>query len=271
MNTQATMTMLKADSFYSYGKSAMSSEVSIFDVKHHTPSNQLNSFKIDEDEWAFDLSNNSQDSEISSSEGDSSLSYSESPSSSGNGGSRNARNALSCASRNSSYTNTNTSNNTSNSNLTVICEVEDKKAPMSCRTFETDIVGCAVTTSCTIEGLRLVQDDFGEDAEFKVRVCVGEREYIAWRRFGDFRAFGEACKQYSASMPTYAYNSGGGGSGFVLTHTVAAWQAVVAHRPWFRRNLEISYLLEELSLYETFLRCVLFETPTIDLLLDFMR
>ncbi|KAJ1430809.1 hypothetical protein B484DRAFT_448717 [Ochromonadaceae sp. CCMP2298] len=232
--------LLGVDSFYGYEVSADAPEVSIRDVKHTHKT--INSFKIDEeDDWGFCLElmldDLSQDETEMASEDSKDSSGSSSPSSSAMG--------MNCASRCSS-------------NLTVICEVEDKKAPMSCRSFE--LKEGVISTACVIEGLRLVQDDSGEDAEFKVRLLVAGKEYVAWRRFSDFQVFGEACRLYSQSAGS-----------FMLAGTVSAWTDIMRHRPWFRRCLEIPFLLEELALFELFLKSVLFETPTIDLLLDFMR
>eukprot|EP00600_Ochromonadales_sp_CCMP1393_P013729 CAMPEP_0175014272 /NCGR_PEP_ID=MMETSP0005-20121125/10432_1 /TAXON_ID=420556 /ORGANISM="Ochromonas sp., Strain CCMP1393" /LENGTH=198 /DNA_ID=CAMNT_0016270921 /DNA_START=64 /DNA_END=657 /DNA_ORIENTATION=+ len=71
------------------------------------------------------------------------------------------------------------------SDVNVICEIDNNKPSLACRTFyasdddlSTTLSSCSVSTA--IEGLRLVQDESGEDCEYKVRLRIGERDLVAW-------------------------------------------------------------------------------------------
>eukprot|EP01038_Epipyxis_sp_PR26KG_P011001 gene11001-14775_t len=148
----------------------------------------------------------------------------------------------------------------SNSNLKIICELENNDATVVCRSFD------KLQVCLSLEGFRVIQDDAGEDAEFKFRICLGCDEFIAWRRFIEFASLAEACKRYSTSI-TGSSNA----QLSTLSMTLTAWNAVIKHRPWWGKNLNASYLITEASLLEEFMKELLNEIPDVSMLMEFVQ
>jgi hypothetical protein len=77
--------------------------------------------------------------------------------------------------------------------MSIICTFNNEVSSTSCRS--TDIQNNGGITKQTfvqymaLEEYQLVQDLFGEDIEYKFQLIIGNTEYIAWRRFSEFRSF----------------------------------------------------------------------------------
>lgn len=150
------------------------------------------------------------------------------------------------------------------SQCTVICRMEESASPVACRSFTSSSKLHIDTTACiSIDGLRIVQDDRGEDAEYHINLSLNGRTYLVWKRYSDFEELGDALDEYS-------------GHGLIvqktkrLEQTIEAWHCVKAHRPWLMKNLSIKFLKEEFALLDAFLRHLLFETPSLELLKEFV-
>lgn len=150
------------------------------------------------------------------------------------------------------------------SQCTVICKMEESASPVACRSFTSSGKLHIDTTACiSIDGLRIVQDDRGEDAEYHINLSLNGRTYLVWKRYSDFEELGDAFDEYS-------------GHGLIvqktkrLEQTIEAWHCVKAHRPWLIKNLSIQFLKEEFVLLDSFLRHLLFETPSLELLKVFV-
>lgn len=137
----------------------------------------------------------------------------------------------------------------------VFCLIEDSKAPLVCRSFD------SVSVSIAFGGLRIVQSSYSEVAEFKVKLNVDGREYITWRRYSDFQTLGQACAEFSKKHQA-RHN--------VLGNTVAAWEEVEKHRPWWVSPTSIQHLLQESTLIEAFMKNLLYEIPCVQMLLEFV-
>ena len=188
----------------------------------------------------------------------------------------------------------------------VLCEVVDEKAPIVYRSFEDRRNGAQTrVVSATVEGFRIVQDEFQEFAEYKVLLEIGQTIYVSWKRFSDFEELANACKMYVsiATLGTDRLDDrslrsdrvGLGGYfkqnffGFfspteiptfdlrhsnhfdMLPNTLLAWELVMQNRPWFSSAVSMKYLnLECRSLFQ-FLRAFLFEVPSEQVILEFMH
>ena len=150
------------------------------------------------------------------------------------------------------------------SDHTVIYKVEDNDSPISCRSFASKSKLWPDTVACiSVAGLRIVQDDRGEDAEYLIKLSLNGHVYTDWKRYIDFEELGDALDEYS-------------GHGFIvqkakrLEQTIEAWHRVKTHRPWLIKNLSVKFLREESALLDAFLAYLLFEAPTVELLHEFM-
>jgi hypothetical protein len=121
-----------------------------------------------------------------------------------------------------------------------------------------------------LDGFRIVHDDKGEDAEYKLNLRIGETEYIAWRRFDEFENIANACFKYSKKIIGQWNSSYSNSYLSSLCNTLASWDKVLANRPWWGKNLTIEYLLIEFNLIETFIKELLFEVPNINFLMEFV-
>jgi len=61
------------------------------------------------------------------------------------------------------------------------------------------LVSSRITQVCiSIEGFRIVQDESGESAEFKIRMLLSNKERIGWKSFKDFEELALACQEFSS-------------------------------------------------------------------------
>lgn len=164
--------------------------------------------------------------------------------------------------------------------FTVVCELENKKAPVACRSFEikpnssSSQVGiCA--TCCSIEGFRIVQDAFQELPEYKVKLTLDNKDYICWRRFCDFEVLAMACLEFRKSREAlYPLVSQSEKQEFLRStfpKTVAAWHAVEKNRPWWNSKVTVDFITTESRLLINFMKQILFETPSVNMLIEFMN
>ena len=176
---------------------------------------------------------------------------------------------LSPATSSGTMKNFNSSHNSSTENTstpyTVICKLDDRNSPMAVRSFDKCRKFSYGTSACTsIDGMRIVQDERGEEAEYKVKMTIDGKEFISWKRYNDFAALGNACVEFTD-------NGKHCNRALKLIQTTTSWNAVERHRPWLFKNLQITFLIEESILLDAFVKNFLFETPGVDMLLEFMQ
>ena len=144
----------------------------------------------------------------------------------------------------------------------LICEVDDTSSPIVCKTF-TSSNSSSFTASISIEGLRIVQVNSTEDAEYNVVLRVDGRVYSSWRRFSDFRELGDAFQKfcdYGLLLKRARQHA----------QTLRTWQKVINHRPCLLKDLSVTFLREQFALLEEFLKSVLYELVSLELLLAFV-
>jgi len=146
----------------------------------------------------------------------------------------------------------------------VVCFLGDLHADVSCRSFEsTGPASTKVNVCIVMDGIRLVQKFFlSEVAEYKLRILIDDREFIAWKSFCDFQSLGEACRIHMDRIRGKGKHN--------LTNTVQSWDAVLSHRCWWRRPNQIDFIKEESRLLEDFMKHLLFEIPCIEMLVEFV-
>ena len=158
------------------------------------------------------------------------------------------------------------------SSVATIFEVEGIKAPVSCRSFSDNFQGSLsslnIPVSAGIDGFRIVQNKtFGmEYVEYKVTLWIDGKAVVNWRNYKDFKDLASACQMFS-DVPFYSNDHFG-----TLENTISAWKAVVDHRPkWFQsRTLSIDFISSEIVLLKAFIKNLLFDTPCVQLLLEFL-
>eukprot|EP00981_Chlorochromonas_danica_P001502 scaffold326_cov169-Ochromonas_danica.AAC.3 len=160
---------------------------------------------------------------------------------------------------NSSASTSASSLSSSSSDLAVLCVIESRAAPISCRSFDN------VAVCMTMGGFRVVQEGYREEVEYKVTLTMDGKEMIAWKKFKDFRDLGEACQTYAHRLnKTRSGNP-------IFRNTIHAWQRVVRNRPWWSKpQCSMKYLCSEARLLGNFLKNVLFEVPSVGMLLEFV-
>lgn len=151
----------------------------------------------------------------------------------------------------------------SDSSKSVICSIEDHKAPLTCRSFDHINTKASLSVCIALAGFRIIHNGVSEEAEYKVKLIIDGREYITWKRYQDFQSLGHACTELS-TWPTRT------GVKYALQQTVDAWKLVERNRPWFVKPNNVQYLLSESALLENFMKQLLFEIPCVQTLLEFV-
>lgn len=147
----------------------------------------------------------------------------------------------------------------SSSDLAVLCVIESRAAPISCRSFDN------VTVCMTMGGFRVVQEGYQEEVEYKVTLTMDGKEMVAWKKFKDFRDLGEACQIYAHRLNKTRTGSP------IFRNTIHAWQRVVRNRPWWSKpQCSMKYLCSEARLLGNFLKNLLFEVPSVGMLQEFV-
>ena len=182
------------------------------------------------------------------------------------------RRSSSCSSRGSLLSNLSSSSwdnyahpSRSTKDLNIVCEIEDEKCPVFVRYF---FSGESVSTS--IEGFRIVQDQCGEDSEFKVNLDVNGTRYSAWRRHADFAAVADACADFVDSNQCMELLTPDEASR-TFRNTLRAWYAVQNNRRLFETSISPQGLVEDMSLLRLFVQHLLHEIPTLHILWEFVQ
>lgn len=139
------------------------------------------------------------------------------------------------------------------SSESVVCAIEDGSAPLCCRYFSN---GDNVYIS--VDGFRIVKENFCDEAEFKVHLIVNEKEYVAWRKAKDFEAIAQAIFQFSQVYQEDPY---------AMHNTMCSWGEYVRFLSFHRQNgvphrLNAVELGAETNLLRTFIMNLLYEIPT---------
>lgn len=150
----------------------------------------------------------------------------------------------------------------SRSSSSVICLYEDDKPTLTCRSFETVELNEKVMVFVAMSGIRIIEENYNEIPEYKLKIMIDQQEFIAWKRFQDFSSLGEACRIHMKNSRSKSKCS--------LKETVIAWKQVLNHRPWWVRPTSVKFLVEELALLENFMQKLLFEIPCIEMLVEFV-
>jgi len=189
-----------------------------------------------------------------------------------------------------------------NSTATILCVLEDRHAPISCRSFENirQSYSC-IPVYIAMTGIRIIHDPdaIREIPEYQIKLTIDGEVYLSWKRFEEFRSLGNACTEYmkvqkklfklqqqqqqaqqrhsnkrTANGKVHHQHHGHIKSFHCLEQTVAAWQEVLQHRPWWRIQPfyhDLFSLKQESIRLENFLKHLLFEIPNISMLLEFIR
>jgi hypothetical protein len=170
-------------------------------------------------------------------------------------------------------------------NANVVFVFDNNRAPVSCRSFGSMINAKMTQVFLSIDGFRIVQDA-GERAEFKVRITVNNKDIVGWKRFSQFRELASALQEFSSvevvsTSWTALFRPAAPLSRLLrrseasidLTESLVAWEKVLEGRFWgwsLSRTLSVEKLMRESQDLEAFLRNVLFEIPTPDIIVEFI-
>mmetsp|Transcript_11690 Transcript_11690/g.16064 ORF Transcript_11690/g.16064 Transcript_11690/m.16064 type:complete len:202 (+) Transcript_11690:30-635(+) len=144
---------------------------------------------------------------------------------------------------------------------TILCVVENSKAPVACRSFEEKITHGTVSIRISVPGFRIICKRGEQLVEYKVKLRIQDKEFVAWRQYEHFQTLAEAFSIFNSIQ--HPKDQG-------LMKILSAWKEVVNNRPWFPTSLKMSFLLKELKLLEIFLEIALFEIPHFNLFEEFV-
>eukprot|EP01038_Epipyxis_sp_PR26KG_P010997 gene10997-14771_t len=143
------------------------------------------------------------------------------------------------------------------------CGVSNISNEVTCKSFNAIVndggINVNVDASIALTGLRIVSSTCSgcnEHVEYQFTLKVGLSEFIAWRQYEEFRSLSNSLSSFSSTIFKKSY---------------AAWNRVVANRPWFGRNISKSYLITEAMLIEKFMREFFFESLDLQLLTEFFQ
>ena len=151
------------------------------------------------------------------------------------------------------------------SNATILFTFDNIISSLSCRSFE-DLTIYEENTQIgiSVQSFRIVQHKEGVRAEFKVVMIVNDQEFSCWKRFSEFSKLAESC-----GIPTgplrFIHSSP-----IELPKSAVLWSRIEKSKPWFR-STSIKYLVWKTCKLEEFLKNLLFEVMSPQLLIDFMR
>ena len=145
-------------------------------------------------------------------------------------------------------------------NSTVLCVIEDHKAPVACRSFQSYHEDDTHEVQISIPGYRIVYEDGKHFAEYQVKLCIFDQEFVAWRKYEQFVTFATAFLIFQSENDLKDSR---------LERIIGAWNAVVRHRPWFQISINIGYYVLEMSLLNKFLNTTLYELPHYELIVEF--
>lgn len=174
--------------------------------------------------------------------------------------------SLSSSSRNGSLSMSSHSSSISLSSLprnsSSLVLFEEDNVAVSCRSFPCSISNSKLSVCIAVSGIRIVHEGFREYVEYKVKMRIDDQEFNCWKRFSEFESLGEACRHRANKTEKIKSHR--------LKKSLAAWQAVLDHRPWFWTSLAPGRLRQELVLLDRFIRNLLFEAPSLHLLVEFL-
>ncbi|RYY69870.1 hypothetical protein EON63_23220 [archaeon] len=112
----------------------------------------------------------------------------------------------------------------------------------------------------SIGGVRVVQVGCVEEAEYKFVLSVDRQEYVCWKSYIHFKVLAEACMHHTQKhTPTRS-----------MHNTIKTWQRVVNNRPWWSAPVHtLPYLMKESRLLAVFMKNLLFEVPSLHMLVEF--
>ena len=147
-------------------------------------------------------------------------------------------------------------------NVTVLCLIENSKAPVACRSFQEKISHDTISIRISIPGFRISCEGGEQYVEYKVNFRIQNKELVAWRQYKHFQTLAEAFSIFNSIQQPKDQG---------LLKILSAWKEVINNRPWFPMSLNMNFLLKELNLLEIFLETALFEVPHFNLFEEFVR
>jgi hypothetical protein len=167
---------------------------------------------------------------------------------------------------------------------TVVFVFQNSRAPQAIRSFENMYTAKLTQVCVSIEGFRIVQDEAGEQSEFKFQMLVDGREITAWKTYADFEELATACREFSSvEVTSTSWTSlfrpspplkllRHSDASIDLTESLLAWEKVLEDRfwAWLGGALSVQRLMEEMANLDRFIQNLLFESPSPELLLEFL-
>eukprot|EP01041_Mallomonas_annulata_P009572 gene9572-19887_t len=144
-------------------------------------------------------------------------------------------------------------------NFKVVFTFNIKSAPIFCRSFiSVEGLSNNIQVSCSVTGIRIIQDASGEHAEFKIMISNGNLAYTAWREHSDFHDLIQAVTLFSHGKSC-------------LEKSLIIWKEISRRRLWRFQLLSVKYLTWKAIKLGEFLREFLFEITTPSILVAFVK
>jgi hypothetical protein len=135
---------------------------------------------------------------------------------------------------------------------------------LSCRSFQS-LVDHHDNTQIwiSVQSFRIIQYSDGVRVEFKLVMIINDKKFSCWKRYSDFTKLAKSC---GISVGMFRFMNV---SPRYLRKSALTWNDLETRKPWFRMT-SIKYLIWKTCKLEDFLRNLLFEIHTPQILVDFM-
>ena len=150
--------------------------------------------------------------------------------------------------------------------LTVLFMFRNMSSSSSCKSFEClHMKQNSIHIQISIPNFRIVQGEDGVRAEYRIVFTINHDSRSAWRRYSDFTRLARIL-----NLPTGYFAFFHDLSSHPMPLSQEAWLQIESNKHWFR-SISIAYLSWKCARLEEFLKNVLFENSSPEVLMDFVN
>lgn len=149
--------------------------------------------------------------------------------------------------------------------LTVLFMFRNFSSSSSCKSFEClHMKQNSIHIQISIPNFRIVQGEDGIRAEYRIVFTINHDSRSAWRRYSDFTRLARIL-----NLPTGYWALFQDLSSHSMPLSQESWLEIESNKRWFR-SVSIRYLSWKCAKLEEFLKHVLFENSSPEILMDFV-
>ena len=149
--------------------------------------------------------------------------------------------------------------------MTVLFMFRNISSSSSCKSFEClNLKQNSIHIQISIPNFRIVQGEDGLRAEYRIVFTINHDSRSAWRRYSDFIRLARSLNLHYGYWTLFQDFSS-----HPMPLSLDSWLHIESNKSWFR-SLSIRYLSWKCDKLEEFLKHVLFENSSPDVLMDFV-